>query len=309
MGWLGLEPRTNALKGRCSTIELPTRPMPVRESQVVSLPRFKGFVAGALPRCGEGRPVYVRSGVVASKDFQKNEKKWPFRRNPGGKPWFFLRDRTAGTENPGSFFMLSTILISSLLGYLLGSIPFGLLVGRLKGVDIRQHGSGNIGATNVVRVIGKKWGILVFALDALKGLLGVIIAMEVAGGRTASSAGLLGIAAGLACVLGHNFPVWLKFKGGKGVATTAGVLVGLLPWAALVAFVTWGVVFYSTRYVSVASMVAAVVIPATVWGMERQATPLFWFSVVVAVLGLLRHRSNFKRLLAGTEPRFEKKKK
>ena len=204
--------------------------------------------------------------------------------------------------------MLGTILISALLGYLLGSIPFGLLVGRLKGVDIRQHGSGNIGATNVVRVIGKKWGILVFALDALKGLLGVIIAMEVAGGRTASSAGLLGIAAGLACVLGHNFPVWLKFKGGKGVATTAGVLVGLLPWAALVAFVTWGVLFYTTRYVSVASMVAAVVIPVVVWVMERQATPLFWFSVVVAALGLLRHRSNFKRLLAGTEPRFEKKK-
>lgn len=204
--------------------------------------------------------------------------------------------------------MLNPVIISSLLGYLLGSIPFGLLVGKVRGVDIRQHGSGNIGATNVVRVLGKKWGILVFVLDALKGLMAVVVAMELAGGRGSASAGVVGIAAALACVLGHNFPVWLKFKGGKGVATTAGVLVGLLPWSALIAFLSWVVVFYSTRYVSVASMVAAVVIPVSVWVLERQATPLFWFSVVVAVLGLVRHRSNFKRLLEGTEPRFQKKK-
>ncbi len=206
---------------------------------------------------------------------------------------------------------------SALLGYLLGSIPFGLLVARSRGVDIRQHGSGNIGATNVLRTLGKKWGILVFFLDALKGVAAVLLAERLFGpmlpmlpeGGAALTRVHLGIVGGLACVMGHNFPVWLKFKGGKGVATTAGVLIGLLPVAAAVAFVAWGVVFYATRYVSIASIAAAIVIPVTVWFIERQADTLFWFSVAVGVLAIWRHRSNIQRLLAGTEGRFEKKKK
>jgi glycerol-3-phosphate acyltransferase PlsY len=214
---------------------------------------------------------------------------------------------------------MHVVFFSVLLGYLLGSIPFGLLVARGCGIDIRRHGSGNIGATNVLRTLGKKWGFLVFALDALKGVAAVLLAerflgMQVAASSEASNALALtpvqlGIISGLACVLGHNFPVWLKFKGGKGVATTAGVLIGLLPMAALMAFGAWLVVFYSTRYVSVASIVAAIVIPISVWLIEQQVNTLFWFSVAVAVLGIWRHRSNIQRLMAGTESRFEKKQK
>ena len=207
------------------------------------------------------------------------------------------------------------IFISALLGYLLGSIPFGLLVAKGRGIDIRQHGSGNIGATNVFRTLGRSWGILVFVLDALKGVLAVLLAKSIFGldpsfpGGLSLSAADFGIAGGLACVLGHNFPVWLGFKGGKGVATTAGVLLGLMPVAAGIAFLAWVVIFYGTRYVSVASIVAAVVIPVSVWFLERRPDTVFWFSVVVAALAIWRHRSNIQRLLAGTENRFERKKK
>jgi len=216
---------------------------------------------------------------------------------------------------PGRKFRLNMhgVIFSALLGYLLGSIPFGLLVARGCGIDIRQHGSGNIGATNVLRTLGKKWGVFVFALDALKGVAAVLLAERFFGDPASDAFVLtrvqLGIVAGLACVLGHNFPVWLKFKGGKGVATTAGVLIGLLPMAALIAFGAWVAVFYATRYVSVASIVAAVVIPISVWLIEQQMNTLFWFSVAVAVLGIWRHRSNIRRLIAGTESRFEKKEK
>lgn len=201
------------------------------------------------------------------------------------------------------------LLLTVLSGYLLGSIPFGLLVGRLNGIDIRQHGSGNIGATNVLRTLGKKWGYTTFALDVLKGVLAVVLVhflpLPEAAGFTPV---ILKIAAGLACIVGHNFPVWLKFKGGKGVATTGGVLVALLPLAALVAVAAWVVTFYTTRYVSVASIVAAIAIPVAVWSIERQIDPLFIFSLVVAALGIWRHRANIQRLLAGTESRFERKK-
>lgn len=201
------------------------------------------------------------------------------------------------------------LLLTVLSGYLLGSIPFGLLVGRLNGIDIRQHGSGNIGATNVLRTLGKKWGYITFALDVLKGVLAVVLVhllpLPEAAGFTPV---ILKIASGLACIAGHNFPVWLKFKGGKGVATTGGVLVALLPLAALVAVAAWVITFYTTRYVSVASIVAAIAIPVAVWCIERQVDPLFIFSLVVAALGIWRHRANIQRLLAGTESRFERKK-
>jgi len=204
------------------------------------------------------------------------------------------------------------VISSALIGYLLGSIPFGLLVARGRGIDIRKHGSGNIGATNVLRTVGKKWGILVFILDALKGVLAVVLAQRVFAGWLPPGSTLtvphLGILGGLACVLGHNFPVWLNFKGGKGIATTAGVLIGLLPAAAGVALLVWLAVFYGTRYVSLASIAAAITVPITVWLLERQSNALFWFSVVAAILAIWRHRSNIQRLLAGTESRFERKK-
>jgi len=206
------------------------------------------------------------------------------------------------------------VLLSALLGYLLGSIPFGLLVSKMRGIDIRQHGSGNIGATNVLRTLGKKWGFLVFGLDAAKGLIAVLIAKNVL--ATISSSGAhhlapaqLGIIAALACIIGHNYPVWLRFKGGKGIATSAGVILGLMPLATLTVFLIWNAIFYTTRYVSLASIIAASLLPVAVWAIGRELDAVFWFSLAVAFLAVVRHRANIQRLLAGTENRFEKKKK
>jgi len=210
------------------------------------------------------------------------------------------------------------VFISALLGYLLGSIPFGLLVAQARGIDIRKHGSGNIGATNVLRTLGKKWGVLVFVLDAIKGLAAVLLAERFFGidlsppGVFHLSAAQTGIVAGIACILGHNFPVWLRFKGGKGVATSAGVILGLVPLAVLAALLIWVAVFYGTRYVSLASIAAAFAIPVAV-GIQLRMNgkpfdSLFWFSIVVAAMAVWRHRPNIQRLLAGTENRFERKK-
>lgn len=198
--------------------------------------------------------------------------------------------------------------IIALAGYLLGSIPSGLLIGRARGIDIRQHGSGNIGATNVFRTLGKKWGVFVFFCDALKGVAAVLAGAHFAGRHFSPT--LAGIVGGVACILGHNFPVWLKFKGGKGVATSLGVVIGLVPLAAVIAFAVWTLVFFVTRYVSLASIIGAVVVPAmvafTAHGAEK--TPLLIFTSLAALLIILRHRSNIQRLLTGTENRFGKPK-
>src|SRR5215813_7994932 len=132
--------------------------------------------------------------------------------------------------------------LALLIGYLLGSIPSGYLVGRAKGIDIRQHGSGNIGSTNVLRTLGKGPGYFVFACDALKGVAAVLFAK-----KFFPATGDLGaIGAAVACILGHNFTPWLGFKGGKGMATSLGVLIGLIPLASVVGFALWGVVFLVT---------------------------------------------------------------
>src|SRR5712691_6251882 len=148
-------------------------------------------------------------------------------------------------------------------GYLIGSCPNGYLIGRAFGIDIRQHGSGNIGATNVMRLLGKRWGYLVFTLDALKGFLAVRLAFDGAAATLSGSMHreIVGIATGLACILGHTFPVWLHFRGGKGVATSAGVLLGLMPIAVVSVFAVWMLLYQITRYVSVASIAAAVALP------------------------------------------------
>ena len=215
-------------------------------------------------------------------------------------------------------------LVAVVLGYLLGSIPAGYLVGRAHGIDIRQHGSGNIGATNVLRVLGKKPGIFVFVCDALKGWLAVFAGVRAVNSsstkpsvRTARSrkspgtfVSLAAIAAALACIVGHNFPVWLKFRGGEGIATTTGVLLGLMPLAVAVAGAIWAAAFFTLRYVSVASLLAAATLPLTVlwlWRIGRADAALLGFSLVAAALAFWRHRSNIQRLLAGTEPRFVKK--
>lgn len=200
-----------------------------------------------------------------------------------------------------------------LLGYLFGSIPCGLIAGRIAGIDIREHGSGNIGATNVLRVLGKPIGLAVFLADAIKGLVAVRIALALAALSPAAEqyAEFYAILAATSCVLGHSFPVWLRFKGGKGVATSAGAILGVMPIAAIAIFLVWLAIFQITRYVSVASIFAALALPVVVWmlmglGHTRGAV-LFYFSLAMTALVVWRHRSNIARLAAGTEQRFERK--
>ena len=197
--------------------------------------------------------------------------------------------------------------------YLVGSIPFGYLAGRLAGTDIRQAGSGNVGATNVVRVLGKRYGYPVFALDVLKGFGAVKISMLMAPGRPPewNSPEIFGILATISSVLGHLYPPWLRFKGGKGVATSAGALLALTPVATLVGVAIWIVVFWLTRYVSLASVIAAVVLPIVIlvlgWQDQNKVKPLVYSSACIAAVVIWRHRSNLSRLMRGTEPRFTRK--
>jgi acyl phosphate:glycerol-3-phosphate acyltransferase len=205
---------------------------------------------------------------------------------------------------------LAAVLIGS---YLLGSIPFGYLAGRLVGIDIRQAGSGNVGATNVVRVLGKRFGYPVFALDFLKGFGAVNISMLMASGRPPEwdTPEIFGILAAISSVLGHSYSPWLKFKGGKGVATSAGALLALTPTATLIGVAFWIIVFWLTRYVSLASIIAAVVLPIVILMVDSQdqnkGKPLFYSSACVAAVVIWRHRSNLSRLIRGTEPRFTRK--
>lgn len=209
--------------------------------------------------------------------------------------------------------MMLTLVVLLIGSYLFGSIPFGYLAGRLVGIDIRQAGSGNVGATNVVRVLGKRFGYPVLALDVLKGFGAVKIAMLIAPGRPPewNSPEIFGILAAMSSVLGHLYPPWLKFKGGKGVATSAGALFALTPVATLVGVAIWIIVFWLTRYVSLASMIAAGVLPIVILVVSSQdqnkRRPLVYSSACVATVVVWRHRSNLSRLMRGTEPRFTRK--
>lgn len=207
--------------------------------------------------------------------------------------------------------MVLPLLQILLCGYLLGSIPNGYILGRLRGVDLRQQGSGNIGATNAFRFLGKKWGILVFVLDFAKGLAAVLLAEMIGQQKQPLPVDLVGILGGVSSILGHNFPIWLGFKGGKGIATSAGVLVGLLPFIALILMCLWIVLFWFTRYVSIASIGVAVALPVLTAINVFHDTHGWWllaFSAVVGVLAVWRHRDNIARLRAGTEHRFARKK-
>jgi glycerol-3-phosphate acyltransferase PlsY len=197
--------------------------------------------------------------------------------------------------------------------FLLGSIPFGYFAGKLRGIDIREHGSGNIGATNAGRVLGKPWGVGVFILDFGKAFLAVGLASYlVKQGVAAWRGDVLQVAAGLAAVLGHNFCPWLGWKGGKGIASTAGVLVGVFPGAFAWAAAAWFLVALVSRYVSLASIAAALALGVSgVWlyggGAESVKAPA---AVLLGLLAILRHRSNIGRLMKGEEPKmFGAKKK
>lgn len=199
-------------------------------------------------------------------------------------------------------------ILAALGAFLLGSIPTGYLVARARGVDIRQHGSGNIGATNVFRTIGKPLGIFVFAVDALKGFVAVFAASQLAAGGA-----WLPIVAAVAVIAGHNYTPWLGFRGGKGIATSAGVLLALMPLAVAMIATVWAAVFFTTRYVSLASISASAALPLSVGALWFAGCggsgPLLGFSIVISALAIWRHRSNIQRLCNGTEPRFIRRPK
>ncbi len=208
--------------------------------------------------------------------------------------------------------MKLTLLIIS--AYLIGSIPFGLIISKCFGSDIRKVGSGNIGATNLARTIGKKWGCLCFILDAVKGFVPTIVASKVLASEISSvNAGII-IATGSAAICGHVFPLYLKFKGGKGVSTSFGVALGIWPYytvCASASLVTWLAVTFATSYVSLGSISAAIVFPVTMslaivfvkdWHLS-QLWPLVLASFVISAAIIFLHRTNIQRLIKGKENR------
>lgn len=196
--------------------------------------------------------------------------------------------------------------------YLLGSIPFGLIIAKAHGKDLRSIGSGNIGATNVSRALGKKWAWFCFFLDVLKGLAPVLTAVYILSSSSVVARLLCPLAAGCAAVLGHIFPAYIKFKGGKGVATSFGVALGFWPYytiCAAAAIVVWLTVLLIWRYVSLASILASIAFPLALvaaialiphWTVSS-LWPLLIAAVAVPAMVILRHRQNIKRLIAGTE--------
>jgi len=218
---------------------------------------------------------------------------------------------------------ITCYIVIALGAYLLGSIPFGFLVAKLKGIDIRSAGSGNIGATNAMRVLGKPAGIFVLLMDALKGYLAcALVAPVVYNWFAPHASGLVvdfqnspadlqarfKVLAGVCAVMGHNYTCWLRFKGGKGIATTAGVYIALAPWPLLIALVVFILAVVITRYVSVGSIAAAIALPVAVWVMFPHMILLGIVTTALGVMAIYKHRSNIQRLMAGTENRLGKKK-
>ncbi len=202
-------------------------------------------------------------------------------------------------------------IIVAVAAYLLGSIPTGFLVGRARGIDIRTVGSGNIGATNTMRVLGQPAGIFVLLVDCLKGyaactlLVSVVLKILTIAPENVAT---LQIIAGIFAVLGHNYPCWLKFKGGKGIATTTGVYLALAPWAVLIGLVVFLLAILVTRYVSVGSIAAAIALPLTIC-LTQNGWLLDVVTIALAALAIYKHKGNIQRLRNGTENRITFKKK
>lgn len=196
--------------------------------------------------------------------------------------------------------------------YLLGSLPFGVLIAKAHGRDLRAIGSGNIGATNLARALGKKWAYLCFCLDAAKGLIPVLTASFILPSPPAVKDLFLWLAVGCAAVLGHIFPVYLKFKGGKGVATSFGVALGLWPYytaCSVFALAVWVITVAIWRYISLASITASITFPLILvlaiilkpsWDFTK-LWPLFIAAIAIPLMVIIRHRQNIKRLIEGTE--------
>jgi len=201
--------------------------------------------------------------------------------------------------------------LSAIASYGIGSLPFGFLTAKLvRGIDIREYGSRNVGATNVARVLGAKWGAAVLVVDALKGALPVLLLPRLLAGDSETGLQHVAVVCAVAAMLGHMFPCWLKFRGGKGVATAAGVVLVLAPWASVGAMATFGIVFAICRIVSLSSILAVSVFAALQMVLLQPDPfgPETWsvaaFSLGAPALIIYRHRSNIGRLWRGEEPRF-----
>ena len=204
-------------------------------------------------------------------------------------------------------------VIAIAAAYLIGSIPFGFLVGKMRGVDVRTVGSKNIGATNVFRTVGKKWGLLAFVLDFLKGFIPTFLALGHQRACGDAALAFLPLATGVACVVGHMFTCFMKFTGGKGIATGFGMLVALTPLLVLAAFGLFVVVVRVFHYISLGSICAAAFLLVAVWfPCAALSNPQGWHDLpqcivfsLVAAFAIWKHRTNIARLMAGTENRFE----
>lgn len=210
--------------------------------------------------------------------------------------------------------MLSACLVAGVIAYLLGSIPFGLVLLRVfRGVDVRTTGSGNIGTANVARV-APGLGLWTLFFDSAKGLVAVLIAREIARHMTDASIDSIALITGLSALLaivGHVFPVWLKFKGGKGVATAMGAFLGLMPWAVLICLVLYVAIYAIWHYTSLASITAAALFPLIAAAMmsPAQRPLLLPFLIAASLLIIVKHHENIRRLLAGTENRLDLKRR
>jgi len=231
-----------------------------------------------------------------------------------------------------------SLWIPPIIAFLLGSIPFGLLIAKSRGINIREHGSGNIGATNVLRIVGKKYGITCFVLDFLKGLIPALLGYNLykfTGADETMTVGFLrehafdmgtdqfraqafSVFTGLCAILGHNYSPWVNFKGGKGIATSAGVLAALMPVGLPILILIFFLTFKITRYVSLASIIGSASLPLVVlfgsWNHGKLANgtwnkPLLIFAIFIATMAIWKHRSNIKNLMNGTEYKFTSKKK
>jgi acyl phosphate:glycerol-3-phosphate acyltransferase len=210
-----------------------------------------------------------------------------------------------------------TWVIVIIAAYLLGAVPFAFLIAKLYGKDLRQIGSGNIGATNLARACGRKWGYICFGLDVFKGLIPMAVVSQLANHQSSTEI-VLWLVVGLAAILGHVFPIYLKFKGGKGVSTSLGVALGMWPYLTLcgvIALLVWVAVVLKWRYVSLASICGAVAFPAALvagifmtpeWN-SSTLWPLLVAATLIPLMVIVRHRENIKRLLAGTESKIRSK--